>query len=77
MNISGGAAATEERRDAAGQATSEIDSQIQEQETQAQSLAQQLQTWEQLHRNARQLAVEETRAKVEGEDLTVTAVHTA
>ncbi len=67
--------ATQRRADAAG-ATSELDGQIQSQESQAESLSQQLQTWAQAHRAARLSALEATRAKVEENGLCVTAVHT-
>ena len=63
------------RRDAATDATSQIDANIEEQEAQAESLSQQLQSWAQEHRAARLAAVEATAGRVGGLSLTVTAVH--
>jgi hypothetical protein len=65
----------EGRRDAAVDATSQIDTNIEEQEAEAASLSQQLQSWAQEHRAARLAAVDATAARVGGMSLTVTAVH--
>ena len=63
------------RRESASAATSDIDANIEEQEAEAASLSQQLQTWAQEHRAARVAAVDATAARVSGMSLTVTAVH--
>ena len=65
----------EGRRDAAVDATTQIDTNIEEQEAEAASLSQQLQSWAQEHRAARLAAVDATAARVDGLSLTVTAVH--
>ena len=64
-----------DRRDAATDATSQIDANIEEQEAEAASLSQQLQSWAQEHRAARLAAVDATAGRVGGLSLTVTAVH--
>ncbi len=65
-----------ENRSAAEMAGGEIDSKIDEQESKAESLAQQLQSWAEAHRAARMTALSDTQKKVKDNDLAETAVHT-
>lgn len=64
-----------ESRDAASDAGTQIDTQIQDQETQAATMAQQLQSWAVQHRDARHQAVNTLAARVAAENMTVTATH--